>query len=64
MARHIASRVRTALENSKEEPALSVSIGVSVYPDNGRTAPDLLQAADRELYQHKRNSRARGASVT
>jgi hypothetical protein len=23
-----------------------------------------LEAADRELYQHKRNSRARGASVT
>ena len=39
-------------------------IGVSVYPDNGRTAEDLLEAADRELYQHKRNSRARGASVT
>jgi diguanylate cyclase (GGDEF)-like protein/PAS domain S-box-containing protein len=63
MARHIASRVQTALKNSTEQPALSVSIGVSVYPDNGRAAHELLEAADRELYQSKRNSRARGVSV-
>ena len=63
MARHIAGRVQTALNNGREEPALSVSIGVSVYPDNGRTAQELLEAADRELYQCKRNSRARGVSV-
>jgi len=63
MARHIAGRVRSALKNGREEPALWVSIGVSVYPDNGRTAQDLLEAADREFYQCKRNSRARGVSV-
>jgi GGDEF domain-containing protein len=36
---------------------------VSVYPDDGRTVQDLLEAADRQLYQRKRASRAHGVSV-
>jgi GGDEF domain-containing protein len=40
-----------------------VSIGVSVYPDDGRSAQDLLEAADRELYQRKRASRGRGVAA-
>ena len=63
MARQIAGRVQTALRNDREEPQLSVSIGVSVYPEDGRTAQDLLEAADRELYQRKRASRARDVSA-
>ncbi len=63
MARQIAGRVQSALRNGREEPALSVSIGISVYPDDGRTAQDLLEAADRELYQRKRASRGRGVSA-
>ena len=62
MARQIAGRVQTALQASREEPALTVSIGVSVYPDDGRTVQDLLEGADRELYQRKR-ARARKVSV-
>ncbi len=63
MARQIASRVQTALRSDRENPQLSVSFGISVYPDDGRTAQDLLEAADRELYQRKRSSRARGVSA-
>lgn len=63
MARLIAGRVQTALQSSREEPALTVSIGIGVYPDDGRTVQDLLEAADRQLYQRKRASRARGVSV-
>jgi diguanylate cyclase (GGDEF)-like protein/PAS domain S-box-containing protein len=63
MARQIAGRVQSALRNDRGEPPLSVSIGVSVYPDDGRTAQDLLEVADRELYQRKRASRARGVST-
>ena len=63
MARQIASRVQTTLQSSREEPPLTVSIGIGVYPDDGRTVQDLLEAADRQLYQRKRASRARGVSV-
>ena len=59
MARQIASRIEHALGARREEPRLSVSIGISVFPDDGRTVQDLLETADRELYQRKRGTRAR-----
>jgi GGDEF domain-containing protein len=62
MANRIASRIESALRNGRESPPLSVSIGISVYPEEGRTAPELLEAADRHLY--KRKKAAHGQSVT
>ncbi|HEY2820063.1 MAG TPA: diguanylate cyclase [Candidatus Acidoferrum sp.] len=59
MARQIASRIEHALGARREEPRLSVSIGISIFPDDGRTVQDLLETADRELYQRKRGTRAR-----
>jgi diguanylate cyclase (GGDEF)-like protein/PAS domain S-box-containing protein len=61
MARQIASRIESALSNRREEPRLSASIGISIFPDDGRTVQDLLEAADRELYQRKRGTRGRVA---
>jgi diguanylate cyclase (GGDEF)-like protein/PAS domain S-box-containing protein len=63
MARQIAGRVQIALRNGPEQPPRSVSIGVSVYPDDGRSTQDLLEAADRELYQRKRASRGRSVAA-
>lgn len=63
MARQIAGRVQTALRAGHEQPPLSVSIGIGVFPDDGRTAPELLEAADRELYQRERASRIRVVSA-
>jgi GGDEF domain-containing protein len=63
MARQIAGRVQTALQSSREELHLTVRIGVTVFPDDSRTIQDLLEAADRQLYQRKRASHARGVSV-
>jgi diguanylate cyclase (GGDEF)-like protein/PAS domain S-box-containing protein len=59
MARQIASRIEHALGARREEPRLSVSIGISIFPDDGRSVQDLLEAADRELYQRKRGTRDR-----
>jgi diguanylate cyclase (GGDEF)-like protein/PAS domain S-box-containing protein len=63
MARQIAGRVQAALRNGREQPPLTVSIGISVFPDDGRSAQDLLEAADRELYRQKRASRSRVVSA-
>lgn len=52
-AAFVASRIRKRIATDMEEPTLSVSIGVSVYPQDGATMEDLLQAADRELYKSK-----------
>jgi diguanylate cyclase (GGDEF)-like protein/PAS domain S-box-containing protein len=61
MARQIAERIESALSNRREEPRLSASIGISIFPDDGRSVQDLLEAADRELYQRKRGTRGRVA---
>jgi diguanylate cyclase (GGDEF)-like protein/PAS domain S-box-containing protein len=63
MARQIAGRVQSALRAGREQPPLSVSIGISIFPDDGRTAQELLETADRELYQHKRALRGRSVSA-
>lgn len=52
-----AGRIESCLRNDTEEPEISVSIGV--YPDDGRTARELLEAADQELYRRKKKSQIR-----
>jgi diguanylate cyclase (GGDEF)-like protein len=48
-----ASRVHDRLAADSQQPALSVSIGVAVYPHRGKTMEALLRTADRELYGMK-----------
>jgi diguanylate cyclase (GGDEF)-like protein/PAS domain S-box-containing protein len=52
-AESVGHRVCELLANDREEPSLSVSVGIAVYPENGTTIETLLQAADRELYKMK-----------
>ena len=63
MAEHVARRIDYRLRNTLETPPLSVSIGVGVYPDDGRTAAELIEAADQRLYQRKRASASHLASA-
>jgi diguanylate cyclase (GGDEF)-like protein/PAS domain S-box-containing protein len=63
MANRIAQRVERALREGREQPALSVSGGISIYPEDGQTAPELLQAADRRLYQRKKAAHSQGVSA-
>jgi len=54
----------SALRVSEKEQTLgpiTVSIGVAVFPQDGRTIDALLQGADRSLYHAKRNGRNRVA---
>lgn len=52
-ARLVASRIRVRLANDGEQPPLSVSVGVAVYPRDGATIEKLLNAADEALYEMK-----------
>jgi diguanylate cyclase (GGDEF)-like protein/PAS domain S-box-containing protein len=52
-ARLAASRIHDRLAADNLQPALSVSIGVAVYPQSGETMEALLRTADRELYGMK-----------
>lgn len=63
MAQHVAHRIETCVRNDQEEPPLSVSVGMAVYPGDGRTAQDLLEAADQQLYRRKRKVQSRKVTV-
>jgi diguanylate cyclase (GGDEF)-like protein/PAS domain S-box-containing protein len=52
-ARLVASRIRERIAADGEQPAISASIRVSVYPEDGETIEAILQSADRELYRMK-----------
>jgi diguanylate cyclase (GGDEF)-like protein len=51
----VAARICERLANDGEEPRITVSVGVSVYPRDGETVEKLLGAADRALYGMKRH---------
>jgi diguanylate cyclase (GGDEF)-like protein len=46
-------------EKSQPGEKISVSIGVSCFPDDGMTAEEILQAADDALYRAKEEGRNR-----
>jgi diguanylate cyclase (GGDEF)-like protein len=52
-ARQVAQRISKRLAEDGEEPKLSVSIGMAVFPDDGETSNEILGAADRDLYREK-----------
>lgn len=63
MAEQVAHRIEASLRKDHEDPTLSVSIGIGVYPDDGRSTQELLEVADQQLYRRKRNSRNQGVTA-
>jgi diguanylate cyclase (GGDEF)-like protein/PAS domain S-box-containing protein len=49
----VAQRICESLANDGREPKLSVSIGVAIYPGDGKNVDSLLGAADAALYAMK-----------
>ena len=58
-ARRAAERICERIQQDLQEPAISSSVGVAVYPTNGTSIEQLLGAADRELYKMKGQDRRR-----
>ncbi len=57
--RQVARRIAERLAMDAEEPSLSVSVGIAVYPQDGETTESLLKAADQGLYEVKGRAGAR-----
>ena len=62
----VAERIRKAVmtmvvpsDTEKPLPQLTVSVGVAVFPQNGQTVEEVIQASDKALYESKRNGRNR-----
>jgi diguanylate cyclase (GGDEF)-like protein/PAS domain S-box-containing protein len=64
LAQQIADRIERRVRNDEVEPRISVSIGISVYPEDGRTAQELLEGADRQLYRRKRALTSRSMTAS
>ena len=58
VASRITEHLRQPLSIDGRDYAVSVSMGVSVYPRDGSAAPELLRSADIALYQAKERGRA------
>jgi diguanylate cyclase (GGDEF)-like protein len=52
-ARQVAMRICERLARDSQEPRVTASVGMSVYPADGTTVEKLLGAADRALYGMK-----------
>jgi len=52
-ARRVADRISERLRTDGDEPPISASTGIAVYPQDGRTIAELFGAADRTLYAAK-----------
>ena len=49
----VGRRICDRLADDREDPLLSVSVGVATYPEDGKTIENLLHTADRALYKMK-----------
>jgi len=58
MAQQVIRRIEARLQNDAEEPKISVSIGIGVFPEDGRNAKELVSVADRQMYRKKREHKA------
>ncbi|MGA2422088.1 MAG: sensor domain-containing diguanylate cyclase [Candidatus Acidiferrum sp.] len=54
MAQQVIRRIEARLQSDAEEPKISVSIGIGLFPEDGHNAKELLSVADRQMYQKKR----------
>lgn len=45
------------LESDQQVRTVTISLGIATFPDNGKTAAKLIDAADAALYRAKRNGR-------
>jgi diguanylate cyclase (GGDEF)-like protein len=68
-ARQLAERIRTEVQKQifaapegKEPFSCTLSLGIAVYPDDGRDAKALIAHADQALYHAKHNGRNRAVA--
>ena len=55
-ARQVVERIGNCLDADREVPGLSLSIGIATFPQCGATVQQLLERADRALYEMKGKS--------
>lgn len=62
-AESVAGRIRHVMEIDPEKPAVSASIGISIYRGDGSRVEKLLSDADARLYQEKSRRPRRASGI-
>ncbi|MEA3489702.1 MAG: GGDEF domain-containing protein, partial [Candidatus Omnitrophota bacterium] len=62
LALSVAERLRKAIESERirafdEKIRMTVSVGISTYPEDGKNVSSLIETADTALYRAKRKGR-------
>lgn len=57
IAEHLLNRFRSSFIIGGRELMVTLSIGISIYPDDGKSASDLLRNADAAMYHAKEQGR-------
>ncbi|MGV8898688.1 MAG: putative bifunctional diguanylate cyclase/phosphodiesterase [Burkholderiaceae bacterium] len=57
LAERVLQAARSPFLFDEHEMTVSASIGISVFPENGTTSPELLRSADAAMYSIKKNGR-------
>ncbi|WP_204128376.1 diguanylate cyclase, partial [Pseudomonas ogarae] len=57
MAQRIMSKMKEPIELSGRRVVMTTSIGISLFPEDGKTCEELLKNADLALYQSKDSGR-------
>lgn len=57
LAENVLQAARAPFNYEGIELTVSASIGISLFPDNGETSPELLRSADAAMYRIKQNGR-------
>ena len=52
-AHRVMQRIKDGLAKDKEDPHITASVGIAVYPRDGYTVENLLAGADQMLYRNK-----------
>ena len=60
----VADRIAERLSTDGDEPPITVSTGIAVYPHDGKTIDELLSTADHALYRKKASSKRKLAQST
>ncbi|MFZ6774877.1 EAL domain-containing protein [Undibacterium sp. SXout7W] len=57
LAENVLEAARSPFMFGQHEMTVSASIGISLFPDNGTTSPELLRSADTTMYRIKKTGR-------
>ncbi len=59
--RHLVEEEKFSQKETQSQTHLTISLGVSTFPDNAQTVEELVQRADEQLYHSKQNGRNRAS---